>query len=242
MCSRCLRVSVVKNRMEKLVYLVWKRDGDAIEACRDRLVGDVGRQILAAGAAALTVNVSDLREQVGKGSSQYLGEGKTIAASVSLWLDCLDARAPIEAALNGIASRVDGYLVTESMPLRCPDRDWADGMCSPGVTLWTAFPKPERMTDEAFYERWHGHHTPLSFEIHPLWQYTRNAVARVLTPGAPPHRAIVEERFRTLEDLTDPNRFFGTPENIQRVLTDIATFTDFETINTAPMSEWILKS
>ena len=228
--------------MEKLVYLVWKRDDAAIEAWRDQLVGDVGRRLLADGALAVTVNVSDLREQVGRGSGQYMGEGKTISAAVSLWLDSLDARRPIEAALGAMASRLDGYLVTESMPLRCADRDWADGTRSPGVTLWTAFPKPERLSDEAFFERWHGHHTPLSFEIHPLWEYTRNAVVRGLTPGAPPYRALVEERFRTLEDLTDPNRFFGAPENIQRVLTDIATFIDFESINTAPMSEWILKS
>jgi hypothetical protein len=228
--------------MEKLVFLIWKRDGLTIEAFRDRLVGDVGAKLLAEGAWGLVANVSDLRERIGKGSGQYLGEGKAIAASVSVWIDCLDNRRPLEAALGEIAARVDGYLVTESMPLRCPDRDWADGTRSPGVTLWTAFPKPERLSDEAFFERWHGHHTPLSFEIHPLWEYTRNAVARGLTAGAPPYRAIVEERFRTLEDLTDPNRFFGAPENIQRVLTDIATFTDFESINTAPMSEWILKS
>lgn len=228
--------------MEKLIYLLWKRDTDAIEAWRDELVGPVGRALLAAGATQLVVNVSDLRAQVGRGTSQYLGEGKSIAASVSLWLDCLDERQPLEAALRRISARCDGYLVTESMPLRCPDRDWPDGTRSPGVTLWTAFPKPERISDEEFFARWHGSHTPLSFEIHPLWQYTRNAVARVLTPSAPPHRAIVEERFRTLEDLLDPNRFFGAPENIQRVLTDIATFTDFESISTAPMSEWILKS
>ncbi|MEO8605628.1 MAG: EthD domain-containing protein [bacterium] len=226
--------------MEKLVYLVWKRDDVAIEAFRDQLVGDVGRRILADGALGLTVNVSDLRGQVGKG--QYMGEGKSLSACVSLWLDSVDARPPIDEALGAIASRLDSYLVTESMPLRCPDRDWADGTRSPGVTLWTAFPKPERLTDEGFFERWHAHHTPLSFEIHPLWEYTRNTVARVLTPGAPPYRAIVEERFRTLEDLTDPNRFFGAPENIQRVLTDIATFIDFESINNAPMSEWILKT
>jgi hypothetical protein len=228
--------------MEKLVYLVWKRDDATIEAFRDQLVGDVGRQIVADGAAALTVNVSDLREQLGKGSGQYMGEGKSISACVSLWLDSLDARRPIEAALGAIASRLHGYLVTESMPLRCPDRDWSDGTRSPGVTLWTAFPKPDRVTDEEFYDRWHNHHTPLSFEIHPLWEYTRNAVVRPVTPGAPPYRAIVEERFRTLEDLTDPNRFFGQPENIQRVLADIATFIDLDAINNAPMSEWIVKS
>lgn len=228
--------------MEKLVYLLWKRDTDSIESFRDQLIGDVGRALLGNGALALTVNVSDLREAVGKGTMQYLGEGKTIAASVSLWIDCLDGRRPLEQALGGVSARVDGYLVTESMPLRCADRDWPDGTRSPGVTLWTAFPKPDRVSDDEFFARWHGSHTPLSFEIHPLWEYTRNAVARVLTPGAPPHRAIVEERFRTLQDLIDPNRFFGAPENIRRVLADIATFSDLESMNTAPMSEWILKS
>ena len=228
--------------MEKLVYLLWKRDADSIDAFRDQLVGGVGRSLLASGVLALTVNVSDLHEQVGKGTMQYLGEGRTIAASVSLWLDSLDTRAPIEVALGAISARADGYLVTESMPLRCPDRDWPDGTRSPGVTLWTAFPKPERVSDDEFYARWHGSHTPLSFEIHPLWEYTRNAVARVLTPGAPPHRAIVEERFRTLDALLDPMQFFGAAENIQRVLADIATFSDLESMNTAPMSEWILKS
>jgi len=228
--------------MEKLVYLAWKRDDLTIASFRDRLLGDVAPRLLAAGAMSLIANVSDLRAEVGDGSGQYRGAVKTLSACISLWTDCLDGRTPIETALGEIAADLDGYLVTESMPLRCPDRDWPDSTRSPGVTLWTAFPKPARMSDEAFFERWHGHHTPLSFEVHPLWEYTRNAVARVLTPGAPPYRAIVEERFRTLEDLTDPNRFFGTPENIQRVVTDIGTFIDFDTICTAPMSEWIIKS
>lgn len=228
--------------MEKIVYLVWRRDGDSIESFRDRLVGPVGHRLLEHGALALTANVSDLREQLGNRTANFLGEGNTISASVSLWLDSLDQRAPLEQALRTISARLDGYLVTESMPLRCPDRNWPDGTRSPGVTLWTAFPKPERVSDEVFYARWHGSHTPLSFEIHPLWEYTRNAVARVLTAGAPPYRAIVEERFRTLDELVDPMKFFGSAENIQRVLTDVATFADLDTMNTAPMSEWILKS
>jgi len=228
--------------MEKLVYLLWKRDGDSIDAFRERLVGDVAQAVLQGGALALTANVADLGVKVGRGTSLFLGEGKTISASVSLWIDSLDHRGPLEDGLRSISARADGYLVTESVPLRCPDRDWPDGTRSPGVTLWTAFPKPDRVSDEQFYARWHGSHTPLSFEIHPLWGYTRNAVARVLTAGAPPYRAIVEERFRTLEDLVDPMKFFGSADNIQRVLADIATFSDLEAMNTAPMSEWILKS
>ena len=46
----------------------------------------------------------------------------------------------------------------------------------------------------------------------------------------------------TSQDLIDPMKFFGSADNIQRVLTDIATFSDLESMNTAPMSEWILKS
>jgi len=228
--------------MEKLVYLLWKPDAESIEAFRAALIERQARQLVEHGALALTINVSDLIDQVGPKSPLVIGEGRTVSASVSLWIDCLDHRAPLERALCAIAPRVDGYLVTESVPLRCPDRDWPDGVRSPGVTLWTAFPKPDRVSDEAFYAHWHGSHTPLSFEIHPLWEYVRNSVARALTPGAPPYRAIVEERFRTLDEITDPMKFFGSAENIHRVLEDLAAFSDLDQMNTAPMSEWIVKS
>jgi hypothetical protein len=129
------------------------------------------------------------------------------------------------------------------VPLRCPDRTWADGERSPGVTLWTAFPKPERIDDETFYARWYGSHTPLSFEVHPLWQYVRNAVARPLTSGAPAYRAIVEERFRTLEEILDMKRFFGGDlANVERVMDDLAAFTDMASMNTTPMSEYVVRS
>ena len=42
----------------------------------------------------------------------------------------------------------DGYLVTESVPQRRTDRSWADGVPSPGITHFTCFPKPDRLTDE----------------------------------------------------------------------------------------------
>ena len=228
--------------MEKLVYLLWKREVEDIGRFRDALLEQRAPRLLEQGALALTINVSDLLDTVGRKSPLVIGEGRSLSACLSLWLDCLDTRGSIEAELRTIAPRLAGYLVTESVPMRCPDRDWPDGTRSPGVTLWTAFPKPERVTDEQFYAHWHGSHTPLSFEIHPLWEYVRNAVARPLTAGAPPYRAIVEERFRTLEDLIDPMRFFGSAENIQRVLTDIGAFSDLDQMNTAPMSEWIIKS
>lgn len=229
--------------MEKLVYLLTKREGEPIERFRDALLERAAPRLLSDGALALTLNVADLHARVGEKSPFVRGAGRTLSASVSLWLESLDARGPLEATLRGIASALEGYLVTESVPLRCPDRDWKDGEPSPGVTLWTAFPKPERLSDEAFFAHWHGSHTPLSFELHPLWQYVRNSVARPLTPGAPPYRAIVEERFRALEELFDMKHFFGGDlANVKRAMDDLAAFTDMETMNTAPMSEWIVRS
>ncbi len=229
--------------MEKLVYLLWKSDQDAIERFRARLLEQAAPKLLADGALALVVNVADLHERLGPRSPLVVGEGRTISASVSVWLQSHDARLALEATLSGVASRMHGYLVTESVPLRCPDRTWADGERSAGVTLWTAFPKPDRLTDEAFFAHWYGSHTPLSFEIHPLWQYVRNAVASPLTPAAPPWRAIVEERFRSLDEILDMKRFFGGDlANIKRALDDLAAFTDMATMNTTPMSEYVVKS
>ena len=229
--------------MEKLVYLLWKREQDAIEAFRARLVEDAAPKLVADGALALVANVADLHAQLGAKSPLVAGEGRSLSACVSVWVQSQDVRTALEATLEGVASRVLGYLVTESVPLRCPDRTWADGERSPGVTLWTAFPKPERVSDEAFFAHWYGSHTPLSFEVHPLWQYVRNAVARPLTAGAPPYRAIVEERFRSLDEILDMKRFFGGDlANIKRVMDDLAAFTDMATMNTTPMSEYIVKS
>jgi hypothetical protein len=230
--------------VEKLVYIAWKQDGQTIEEFEERLLERQAPRILELGARALTINVADLRERL-EGSAQkiILGEGETISAAISIWLDCLDDRAPMEDAIRSISGRIAGYLVTESVPLACTDRDWPDGTRSPGVTHFTAFAKPERVSDEEFYARWHGAHTPFSFELHPLrWKYVRNSVARPLTGGAPPLHGIVEERFRTLEDYADPERFFGSRELVARMLEEIRRFADLEQMHSTPMSEYIVKS
>jgi hypothetical protein len=228
--------------MEKLVYLCWKRESESIERFRDVLLGDVGRRILAGGASSLTVNIADLGDRV-KDSPLLLGEGQRLSASISLWLDSIDQRAAIERALEPLSQELWCYLVTESVPLAYADRHWKDGAKSPGVTLFTAFPKPDRLTDEQFYGHWHGSHTPLSFEIHPLWRYIRNSVARSLTPGAAPYRGIVEERFREIEDALDMERLFrGAAANMKRGMKDVDQFLDRDHIASTLMNEYIVKS
>jgi hypothetical protein len=228
--------------MEKLVYLCWKRGNDSIASFRDALLSDASPRLLSSGALSLTINVADLGDQI-KDSPLVIGEGRTISASVSLWLDSIDTRGAIEQTLGALTEKLWVYLVTESVPMHYADRTWPDGTKSPGVTLFTAFPKPDRLTDEQFFGHWHGSHTPLSFEIHPLWRYIRNAVARPLTAGAPAYRGIVEERFRDLEDALDMERLFrGKAANMKRGMKDVDQFLERERIDSTLMNEYIVKS
>jgi hypothetical protein len=227
--------------MEKLVYLTRKKPALGIEAYRARLLEAVAPRLLDAGVRRLDVNVSDLLPAIPK-PMLLMGEGAALSAAVSLWLDCYDARGPLEALLAEDADRLDGYLVTESVPQPCPDRDWPDGVRSPGVSHFTWFQKPAGLSDEDFFRAWHEVHTPFSFELHPRrWAYVRNSVVRTLTPGSPPVRALVVERFRTLEDYTDPKRLFGSKQTLARSAAEVASYADPAALHSVPLSEFILR-
>jgi hypothetical protein len=228
--------------MEKLVYLSWRKPGVAIEDYRRQLIEEAAPRLFAAGAQRLELQLSDLLGTLPK-PMLLMGEGATLAAAVSLWLDCYDARTGIEAVLRAESERLDGYLVTESVPQPCADRDWPDGTCSPGVTHFTWFEKPAAISDEEFLHAWHDVHTPFSFELHPLrWSYVRNSVLRTLTPGSRPIRAIVAERFRTLLDYTDPKRLFGSKQALVRSGAEVTYYADPTRLHSVPLSEFILRS
>lgn len=135
--------------------------------------------------------------------------------------------------------RVDGYRVIESTPCAYA-RGWPDGARTPGAGLLTLFRRRPGQSDDDFFRAWHGGHTPLSLRIHPLWNYVRNVVAGPATAAAPPLDAIVEEHFRTREDLLDPRRFFGglwpMLPNMARVALDIRRFIDLSS-----MEAWLVE-
>ena len=224
--------------MEKLVYALW--------AVHERLVEKTGPELLALDPHGLTLSVVDPDVDM---SATVAVPDNGIGATVNVWLDSLDDRGPYESVLGGAADRVAGYLVTESVPLAYDRRTWPDGERSPGVKQITMFDKRSDIDDAQFFARWHGSHTPLTFEVHPVCLYVRHAVARVVTEDAPPWRGIVEEGLREVEDLTDPMRYFragGSPEvlerNVKRVMDDVATFLDLESVESYPTAEYILRT
>lgn len=228
--------------MEKLDYLVWRDPAVAATEYRTRLLEQAAPAIVGAGVRALSVGLADTDAEIPE-PTLLMGRGAELAAVVSVWVDSLDDRAPIEDALAGLAGTVDGYLVTESVPQGREDRDWPDGQQSPGITHFTWFPKPDRLTDEEFYRGWHEIHTPASAVLHPLrWEYVRDSVVRPVTAGSPPLGAIVLERFRRLEDYTDPRRLYGSDEALAETMEHLPLYADFETLSSRPLHEVIVKS
>jgi hypothetical protein len=169
-----------------------------------------------------------------------LGRGPELGLLVQVWLSSYDDRAAVEALLP---EPYDGYLVTESEPQPLTDRDWPDGEQSPGISHVTWFPRPERLSEEEFLHGWHEVHTPHSAALHPLrWTYVRDTVVRTLTPGSPPVRAIVVERFREVQDYADPKRLFGPPEAFEQNMRDLPGYADLEDISSRPMHELVLRT
>jgi hypothetical protein len=232
----------MRRAMEKLVYLLWRDPSESADAFARRLVEVAGPKLVASGAHSVTVDAADPAD-LGK-TVPIRDSAPEFAGVVSFWLGCVDDRPAYEPVLRDSAARVAGYLVTESVPRDFDARTWPNGVRSPGVKLISVFEQPARLTRDEFIARWHGSHTPLSLEIHPLWRYVRNVVARPLTAGAPDYAGIVEEHVREVADLTDPERFYGGKENMaanmRRVLDDARSFLDLERVASVVARETIL--
>jgi len=234
--------------MEKLVYGLWRRPDQDVDVLRSALLDGVAPTLLELGVLGLRINVE---EPLGKAYRVGANpDGGLLAASVSIWVDSYDNRAPHEEAIDAAGAQAFGWIVAESEALRYGEhRTWADGQQSPGLSIATFFDKKPGIDDETFYRIWHGEHTPLSFEIHPFWLYVRNQVLRAVTAGAPSVRGIVYEAVPSDADMLDFNRFFGCADEPERLTAQIGrvdahmnTFGNTATLQCMPMREWIFKT
>jgi hypothetical protein len=227
--------------MEKIDAIVWRADGATAEEQAVQLLEVAAPAIVAAGAVELVVHTGDTEAEIPE-PTLLMGRGAEVAGVVSIWLDSIDDRGPMLDALSGAGGAVDAYLVTESVPQRRTDRDWPDGVRGPGITHFTCFPKPTRLSDDEFYRGWHEVHTPASFRLHPRrWEYVRDAVVRPLTPGSRPLGAVVFERFREVRDYTDPSRLYGPPETMEETMRDLPLYADLADIDSRPLHEVIVR-
>jgi len=231
--------------VEKLCYVVWKPAGVAGPAFTERMLAEAAPALLAASARGLSLLLPDAEaESVARARITRLDDPP--AGMVSVWLDCVDARGAVEAALAPHVARCAGYLVTESVPLANTTHRVPLGERTPGITMLACLEEPERLDDETWLSIWHDVHTPLAMEIQCTRRYVRNVVARALTPGAPPWRGLVEEAFPT-EAVTDPARWYdavGDPEKLRermgRMIASVKRFLDLDRVESHPLAEYVL--
>ncbi len=193
--------------MEKIDLLIW--DDTAAEAAA---------AIEVPGLRSVEVSVAaDLPQ-----APLLMGKGADLRGVAAIWVDSVDVWPAIVEQVPG-----DAYLVTESVPQPV----------GPGelLTHFSWFPKPGRLSEEEFFHGWHVVHTPSSALLHPLRQgYVRDAVARTLTPGSAPVRAIVSEFFA--EDVyLDPARLFGPPETMVTTMEELPLYADQADISSRPL-------
>jgi hypothetical protein len=166
---------------------------------------------------------------------------KTKISTISI---CKEDSEPVRelVSMKGFSG---AYGVTEVLPVAY-QKNWTDGDKTPGACLLTLFNRRKGIDYETFIHRWHNSHTPLSLKIHPLWNYSRNVIDKILFPGSEQFEGIVEEQMRTDRDLLNPFRFFGSPlviiPRMIAVYKDTKSFLDYGGIQTYLAREVVVKS
>jgi EthD domain len=117
-----------------------------------------------------------------------------------------------------------------------------------GCTVAAVLHRSPSMTHDQFQRHWIDTHQPMSLRIHPQNTYVRNVAARVLTPAAPRFDALSEEGFTSVEDVLEPDRFFGADlrgttwqRNATEVGDDVLAFLDSQHTVAAVMHEYWLR-
>jgi len=233
--------------MEKMLFIVWKHEGDSEKAFRQKLLDKVSPQLIDLGARRLRIGVVD--EDVAPAASLRMETTKpSITGLVSIWTDTSTRRRPFEEVLQGSVARLAGYLVTESEPIVNTRHVVAEGKRTPGMYQVVLLRKPPRLSHEQWLEIWLGSHTQVAIDTQSTFGYRQNVIVRPLTPAAPPCDAIIEEYFPA-EAMTDPMVFYnaaGDEDKRKRhekaMLDSVMRFIDFDKIDRIPMSEYTMKS
>ena len=232
--------------MEKLVYVLWKSDALSAEGFKREMLARVAPQLIDLGARRLSTNIADEHSAYANHLRITQMGDDFPSATVSFWLDTHLDRAPLERALGEAAKRVAGYLVVESVPIVNRKHPPGDDERIPALCTIAMLEKPAAMDYEAWREQWQGHHTKVAIETQSTFLYIQNVVVRALTANAPPWTAIVEECFPP-EAATDPMVFYAAgskeklEENQRRMIDSCRKFIDFATLESHPMSAYVLK-
>jgi hypothetical protein len=159
-------------------------------------------RLAAVGAAELQVNVADA--DVAAAELRISTYAAPVAAIVSVWTGT--DSGPITEILREVAERVNGWIVTERIPLALPPI--ADGQRVDALSNIALLRRPEHLTGEQWRTRWHEHHTAVAIEVQGTIGYVQNTVVAAVTRG-PRVDGLVEELF-PMAAISDRHVFWGS--------------------------------
>ncbi len=231
--------------MEKLVYMLWKREDLPPEDFNRAMLGEAAKRLIALDPHELCVNLVD--EHVAHTAAVRMTRfDPPMAGMLSLWLDMAEQRDSYERVLPEYCGDFAAYLVVESVPVVNTTRRVPLGQRTPGVNVVACIEKPERMGYEAWLDHWRGHHCKVAIETQCTFAYVRNVVVRALSENAPPWAGIVEEAFPA-EAVTDPMLWYCADgdealmnKNIATMMDSCQAFLDIDKVESNSMSEYRL--
>ncbi len=232
--------------MEKVVYSLTAEPGAGAAELAERLRGRTVDRLADLGARGIQLNVVDEAAAPADGL-RIVTSPAPADALVSVWVDSANDRfrAPVDRALAEEAATLAAYLVTESVPL-VPDPPAVPGERTHGFSQVAFLRRPEDLAVDAWLDIWLNSHTQIAIDTQDTFLYVQNVVTRVLTPGATPWDAIVEEGFPA-DAMTDSHAFFdarGDDERLaehQRVMFEsVQRFVDLARIEVIPTSRYVV--
>jgi hypothetical protein len=232
--------------MEKVMYCLTSTDRDAAgPGLGELLRTEVTDALLDAGAHGVQVNVVDAAVEAAE-PLRILSSASPADAVVSVWVDSANdrLRTTFDDALADGPWASAAYLVTESVPLA--DRPGEDGRRTEGFAQIAFLRRPVELPRHEWLTRWLDDHTQVAIDTQSTFVYVQNVVARVLTPGATPWDAVVEECFPA-EAMSDPNVFFDAVGDGERLAANQAAmfdsvqrFIDLSTIEVIATSRYVM--
>ncbi|MFV3307638.1 hypothetical protein ACNFBT_20430 [Pseudomonas sp. NY15181] len=233
--------------MQKVIYLLWRDNRVDAEDFFRQLRTELADRLVRLGAHNLQLNLDDADVRPADGLRQEQA-GELPHAVVSFWVDTAagEFRRPYDEALQAACARMAGYLVCESVPIRNTRFPAQAGQRTHGFSQLAFLQLPPRLTHEAWLGIWQNHHMRVAIDTQDNFLYVQNLVVQVLTPGATPLAAIVEEGFPPAA-MTDPMAFFDAPgdeakfqHNLAVMMDSCQRFIDFDQLGVVLTSQYPL--
>lgn len=235
--------------MEKVIYALWRRDGDTRESLNQRLLEEAAPKLLALpNVRGLRFNLMDA--DVARAKDIYRPATQPeIDAAVQIWLDVShDAfRAPVDETLREAAGEIGAWLVLASDIIPNTLHPSEEGKRTAGWSQFCFLQQPEHLSYDQWRYNWQVLHTPVAIDTQANFEYTQNLVVRPLIEGPVAYAAIVEECFPT-DAMDDPTVFFDAKgdqprfeANLKAMMESCDRFIDQSRIDVLPTSQYELR-